>query len=326
MKRITPFATCFAAVICVAAAVATTHALAQDAPPAWAYPVNPPDYQASPDDGTARHVPGSALTLTLSQVRDRFFAPDWHPDDQPLMPEIVARGRKPDVSACGFCHRANGAGGPENANIAGLPADYIIQQLVDFKSGARKSAVQKRAPTELKARLAQHATDAEIAAAAAYYAAIPARSFVKVVETDMVPKTVVIGWHLAPVTTGEKEPIGARIIELPEDLEQFVSRDSRVRFVAHVPSGSIQKGQQLATAGGNGKTVQCALCHGPELKGLGAIPGIAGRSPTYIFRQLYDFKHGVRTGQGSELMKQSVEKLTMDDMIDLAAYAASLAP
>ena len=137
------------------------------------------------------------------------------------MPEVVARGRKPDVSACGFCHRTNGAGGPENANIAGLPADYIIQQLADFRSGARKSAVQRRAPTEFKARLAQHATDAEIAAAAAYFAAIPTQSLVKIVETDLVPKTFVTGWHLAAVTTGEKEPIGLRIIEVPEDLEHL---------------------------------------------------------------------------------------------------------
>lgn len=242
------------------------------------------------------------------------------------MPEIVARGRKPDVSACGFCHRTNGAGGPENANIAGLPADYIIQQIADFKSGARKSSVQKRAPTEFKARLAQHATDAEIAAAAAYFAAIPTQSWVRIVETDMVPKSFVTGWHLAAVTTGEKEPIGQRIIEVPEDLEQFVSRDSRSRFVAYVPTGSIQKGQQLATTGGNGKTVQCSLCHGPELKGVGPIPGIAGRSPTYIVRQLYDFKHGARAGSASQLMAQSVEKLGIEDMITLAAYVASLKP
>ena len=217
-------------------------------------------------------------------------------------------------------------GGPENANIAGLPVDYIIQQLADFKSGARKSAVQKRGPTELKARLAQHATDAEIAAAAAYFAAIPTRSWVRIVETDMVPKSFVTGWHLAAVTTGEKEPIGQRIIEVPEDLEQFVSRDTRSRFVAYVPNGSIQMGQQLATTGGNGKTVQCSLCHGPELKGVGPIPGIAGRSPTYTVRQLYDFKHGARAGSASQLMTQSVEKLTIDDMITLAAYVASLKP
>jgi cytochrome c553 len=47
--------------------------------------------------------------------------------------------------------RTGGTGGPENANIAGLQAPYIVQQLADFKSGARKNPVAKRGPTELKA-------------------------------------------------------------------------------------------------------------------------------------------------------------------------------
>jgi cytochrome c553 len=305
---------------------AIPQAIAQDSPPVWAYPVNPPDFKPAPGDGTVRRVPDSRLTLTLSQVRDRFFAPDWHASDHPPMPEVVARGRTPDVSACGFCHRTNGAGGPENANIAGLPIDYIIQQLADFKNGTRKSSVQKRAPTILKARLAQHATDIEIAAAAAYFAALPMRSWVKIVETGTGPKTFITGWHLAAVTSGEKEPIGQRIIEVPEDLAQFTNRDSRARFVAYVPTGSIHKGERLATTGDNGKTVPCHVCHGPALKGIDPIPGIAGRSPTYIFRQLYDFKHGARAGSASALMKQSVEKLDIDDMIALAAYVASRAP
>ena len=47
----------------------------------------------------------------------------------------------------------------------------------------------------------------------------------------------------------------------------------------------------------------CGACHGPDLKGLGAVPGIAGRSPSYIVRQLYDFKHGTRAGADSAQMK-----------------------
>src|SRR5262249_50809266 len=94
---------------------------AQDGPPAWAYPVNPPGLKVTPDDGTPRRVPGSTATFTLTQVRDRQFSPDWHPDEHPPQPEVVARGRAPDVPACGFCHRADGPGGPENANLMGLP-------------------------------------------------------------------------------------------------------------------------------------------------------------------------------------------------------------
>ncbi len=124
-----------------------------EVPPAWAYPVNPPDFKPAVDDGSLRHVPGSTRAYTLGQLRDFFMAPDWHPGDHPVMPDVVAVGRKPDVYACGFCHRADGRGGPENANIAGLPAAYIVQQMADFKSGARKSSAPSRLPvTAMTAR------------------------------------------------------------------------------------------------------------------------------------------------------------------------------
>jgi len=198
--------------------------------------------------------------------------------------------------------------------------------MTDFRSGARKTAVPERVPPQLMIALSQAATAAEVEAAAAYFAALKPRAIIKVVETDTVPKTVVLGWHLAAMKTGEREPVGQRIIEIPEDLERFVSRDARSRFIAYVPPGSIQKGQALAVTGGAGTTVQCGVCHGADLKGLGPIPGIAGRSPSYIVRQLYDFKYGARAGIGSALMKPTVERLSVEDMISLAAYAASLSP
>ena len=96
--------------------------------------------------------------------------------------------------------------------------------------------------------------------------------------------------------SGGEEPLGRRIVEVPENLQQFVSRDARARFVAYVPLGSIKQGESLAGTGGDGRTVACGSCHGADLKGLGTIPGIAGRSPSYVVRQLYDFKHGARSG------------------------------
>lgn len=266
------------------------------------------------------------MGYTLTQVSDRFVSPDWHPADNPTRPEIVARGRKPEVFACGFCHRADGPGGPENANLTGLPAAYIVQQMMDFKSGARRGSVLERGPMQTKALVIKSVNESELQAAAEYFSSIKPRSIVRVVEVSIVPKTYITGSHFAKVNTGETEPIGQRIIEVPDDLEQFISRDSHARFTVYVPPGSIKKGQALAADGGNGKTVQCGICHGPALKGLGPIPGIAGRSPSYIVRQLYDFKHGTRAGTGSVLMKPAVEKLTVEDMLNLAAYAASLEP
>ncbi len=299
---------------------------AEVVPPPWAYVVDPPGIVAPKDDGTLRHVPDSNVALTLSQVRDGFMSPDWHPEDHPPMPEVVVHGRKPAVMACGYCHRASGTGGPENTSLAGLPATYIIQQMADFKSGVRSTSIPDRAPPKNMIALSKVVTTEEVEAAAAYFSSLKPKPIIRVVEADMVPKTHAHGWHLADLGTGEKEPIGQRVIEFPENAEQFVSRDSRSRFVAYVPTGSVERGRVLATTGGEGRTVQCGICHGPDLKGLGPIPGIAGRSPSYIVRQLFDFKHGARAGISSALMKPTVDKLTLEDMVALAAFAASQAP
>jgi cytochrome c553 len=298
----------------------------EDGPPAWAYPVNPPDFKPPPDDGKPRQVPGSSASYTVPQTRDRFLAPDWHPGDHPAMPEIVSRGRKPDVYACGFCHRADGPGGPENASLAGLSAAYIKQQMADFKNGSRKTSVPERGPPQLMIAVAKAASDEEVQASAQYFAGLTPSSRIKVVETGLVPKTYVAGWFLADANSGEREPIGSRIIEVPEDVVQFENRDARSRFVAYVPVGSISRGEEIAAKGSAGPATQCILCHGPGLNGLGDVPGIAGRSPSYLVRQLYDFKHGARAGPGSELMKPVVEALTTESMLALAAYAASLPP
>ena len=302
---------------------ATSLCIAQT-PPDWAYPVNPPGFKPKADDGQPRHVAGSSASYTLTQLRDRFISPVWHQAEHPAQPEVVAQGRKPDVFACGFCHRADGPGGPENANLMGLPAKYIVQQMADYKSGARKTAVPGR-NVDLMISLAKAASDAEIQAAAAYFSAIRPRATIRVVESEIVPRTYVTGWHLALMGKGEQEAIGQRIVEVPEVFEQFESRDTHARFIAYVPPGSVKKGEALAATGG-GKTVACAGCHGRALGGAGEIPGIAGRSPTYLFRQLYEFRHGGRTGVQSQEMKPTVANLALEDMIALAAYAASLAP
>jgi cytochrome c553 len=83
----------------------------------------------------------------------------------------------------------------------------------------------------------------------------------------------------------------------------------------NVPVGSVAKGEALATTGGAtivagkivpGKTAACGTCHGADLKGLGPVPGLAGRSPSYQVRQLYDMKAGTRKGLWSDLMKAVV--------------------
>lgn len=85
------------------------------------------------------------------------------------------------------------------------------------------------------------------------------------------------------------EPIGNRIIEVPDDTEAAETlRDDHSGFTAYAPLGSIEKGEALVTTGGGGKTIQCGICHGANLEGIGPVPPLAGRSPSYIARQIYD--------------------------------------
>jgi len=309
-------------IVCALLALAETpHAT----PPYWAFCINPATTAPAKPDNNPRHLPNSTATFTTAQTQDLFSAPDWHPDTHPAMPEIVAHGRKPDVYACGYCHLPNGQGRPENSSLAGLPAEYIVRQLADFKSGARKGSDPRHLPVVNMISRETKATDAEIAASAQYFAQLPRKPWIRVVETDTVPKTHVGGWMLVADTPAVTETIGQRIIETPEDLERTELRDDSSGFIAYVPVGSLQKGRVLVATGG-GKTVYCEKCHGTGLRGSGTVPPIAGRSPSYIVRQLFDIQSGARAGILSRDMRSQTEKLTIDDMIAIAAYVSSLQP
>jgi cytochrome c553 len=316
--------------VCLAAV--TAGAADKGQPPAWAYVVNPPAPPRDPNapkpvpDETPQRVPNSDVALTLAQTRDLYNPPDWHPNDHPPMPEIVGRGRKPGVFACAYCHLPNGQGRPENAGIAGLPAAYIVQQMADFKSGARKSAVPKMVPVAMMVNVAANAHEDDIAVAAEYFAGLRFQPWIKVVESNTAPKTRVGGAMLVALEDGSQEPLGARIIEVPENLTATELRDSKSGFIAYVPKGSIKKGEALALTGNKGKITPCMACHGADLQGLGPVPPLAGRSPSYMVRQLYDMRSGTRAGAWSPLMKNVVAAMSDDDILNVAAYAASRAP
>jgi cytochrome c553 len=284
--------------------------------PSWAYPVNPPGAVAQKDDGALIRVPDSAIAMTRTQIAGREAVPDWHPEDHPDMPAIVKNGRE-GVRACGYCHQPTGVGRPENASLAGLDEEYIKRQVDNFRKGDRPGAEPRRVPQNLMVALSKNVTQEEVAAAAKYFASLKPKSFVKVVESDMAPKTIVTGGMLAMAPEGGMEPIGERIIEVPEDLERAENRDSRTPFIAYVPKGSIAKGEGMVAGRG------CAMCHGAGLTGIGDTPRLAGRSPSYLVRQLYDFKNGKRTGASAAPMRRFAEEMSLGDMIAIAAFLAS---
>ncbi len=295
--------------------------------PSWAYAINPPGLAPVVDDGRAAHVPDSPIGFTRHEYTTIAGpVPDWHPEEHIPMPPIVGQGRPPQVYACGYCHLPTGAGRPENSSLAGLPLGYIKQQMLAFRNGDRPGSAPDRAPQTTMIALAQAATEAEIEKAAIYFSVLRPVSFVRVIETDRVPVTTIAGWTRKLVPGGGTEPLGNRIIEVPEDFERFERRDSRTPYLAYVPLGSIQRGAELIATGGGGKSLQCVTCHGPELKGLLDVPRLVGRSPSYLMRQLYDLQHGMRKGGTTELMKPVVANLTTEDMIDIVAYLASREP
>jgi cytochrome c553 len=293
-------------------------------PPDWLFPVNPPGRANSPDNRGAVRVPHSRITFLPSQLADLFSAPDWHPADHPTMPELVAHGRKPRVYACGYCHLPDGSGRPENASVAGLPATYIVQQVADIRKGVRRTAIPSRVPPKLMTELAAVATDSEINAAAEYFSRLQPQFRIRVIETETVPHTHVAGWSLAVDENAPRQPIGQRIIEVPEDVTQFEHRDSRTGFVAYVPVGAVKAGRELVGGGAMDKTIACSSCHGADLKGTGNIPGIAGRSPSYIMRQLFDIQSGLRTGTDVVPMVAVVKGLSIAEMIEISSYLATL--
>jgi cytochrome c553 len=277
--------------------------------PDWAFP--PPGAGGAPrkpETGELKRVPGSTRAYTQSQIDSFNDPPDWFP----------AHGRGTAVRACISCHLSTGLGHPENSRLPGASAAYIVRQLQDFASGARKGAANML--TFSKAM-----TPEEMKTAAEYFAAVPARRWTKVVETETVPKTNFHGTRRMPLAEGGTEPIGARVIEVPEDPERVELRDPNSGFIAYAPPGSLAKGLNLVATGG-GKTVACTHCHGPTLKGVGDVPSIAGQSPVTIARQLYLMATGERAGSWAPLMKGVVEKLNNDDIVAISAFAASLEP
>jgi cytochrome c553 len=287
----------------------------------WAFPATIEKNEPPVPDADPWHRPGSSKTYTQMQIDDLANPPDWYPDEHGAVPDIVKSGAGDKGFACGSCHLMSGVGHPESSNIAGLNAAYIEDQMADFKSGDRKDNAMRMNS------IAEAISAADVKAAADYFSALKPVSNVKVVEADMVPVS-----YLGPgrmrfaVNGGGMEPIGNRIIEVPTDVAAARTRDPHTQFTAYVPTGSVAKGKALAETGGDGKTLSCSICHGMGLTGVDNIPRLAGMHPIGLARQLYNFQTGASHGSAAQVMVQVVMNLNDEDILDLAAYAASLQP
>jgi cytochrome c553 len=298
---------------------------ASDPPPPWAFPVKPDHAPAEPkqDPKKVERLAGSKSAYTVAQLSDAWFAPDWFPAEHPVMPAIVAYGRKPGPWPCAGCHTETGVGGPESAALTGLPAQYIVEQVMEFKAGRRHAAEAKMESPHDMEKEAQRVSAADLQAAADYFSHLVFHARMHVVESDTAPKAVVHDGLLYAAAPGA-QPLGQRIVELPDDIHQWDLGNPNMTFTAYVPRGSIRRGESLV-ASGNG-AAPCRSCHGLDLKGMGLVPPLAGRSPSYLVRQLYDIQYGTRSGPAVALMQPEVANMASADRIAIAAYLGSLRP
>lgn len=290
---------------------------------AWAYPAGTTTSFVPLAGNGPFTVPGSKRTFTKAEIYDDRNPVDWFPDAHPVPPAIVMHGPNADLTPCAECHGYQGEGSINTPDIRGLPADYIVEQIHAFRSGDRRSAQAERGATMEMIKVANKVSDTDLIQAAAYFASLPRGANRQVVETNDVPTILIDKWgFLYRAPGGGHEPIGNRVIDVPDDLPHAFMDDHRVGFTDYVPVGAIARGQALVESGAQ----PCTACHGADLKGVGNVPALAGRSPPYLARMLWDIKTGARKGPSVALMQAPAKDLTADQIADITAYLASRKP
>jgi cytochrome c553 len=273
----------------------------------WAYPFEPPPGAPNPDAPAAGgpRVNQALIATTYTGL--------------PRMPEIVAKGKP---LPCMQCHLANGGSHPESAAIAGMPVNYIIEQVHAFRDGQRKDVRTGR-----MVQAAKLATEKEIREAAEYYAAIgPDRQkWVRTVVGDEVPKGPIQfggGGFRYHAPDGGMEPLPPNMVIETADKDELVRARDQIDggFVQYVHAEDMALGEKVAADG------KCGTCHGADFKGKGDVPRLANQHSVYLIRQLKDMQIGARTDKNVAVMKPIVDKLSDKEIVAVSAYLASKMP
>lgn len=97
------------------------------------------------------------------------------------------------------------------------------------------------------------------------------------------------------------------------DEGSFKWSDDKFAFVA---SGDAEKGKALA------KKYKCKRCHNADgISDDPEIPSIAGQRATYMYKQMHDYKAGVRENRD---MKKATRRMSEEDLVHVAAWYSSL--
>ena len=296
--------------------------------PEWAYTPPPPAGSPPPPSRSAGRrqrrfsIAGTDKTMTRGALRGVKEIPDWYPGDRQRSDAAIVRDGKEGVRACGFCHLADGTGRPENAPVNSLHVAYFIQQMQDYKNGLRKSADPRKKNTNNMIAFAKEATDEEIKAAAEYFAAPALPEAHQGHRVAHGPEGASPGRdaHGDPQT---KAAAWSRSATRSSRCRTTTCAPRRVTRTWARPRTCRQGAQQ-----GQGARREVSVHHLPRPEPGRARPraGLAGRSPSYMMRQLFDMKVGARRGPWFDLMKPIVDSMSVQDLLALSAYAGSVAP
>src|SRR3954469_18363970 len=212
---------------------------------AWAYPIGPQGLKnPAPDTVFTATGADSSHKNPLRQITDPFGPPDWFPKEHAEMPQIVAHGEKPHVTACILCHLPNGNGHPESASVSGLTVDYIIEQMHAFRDGTRQNI---RGPNMIE--MAYAISEKDLREAAEYFAKIPRsqQKWIRVVEAAKAPANHIGAGGARFFDKGsETVAIAPDMIYEVAEGEEVELRNDHVGFIDYVPMGSLAKGRSVA--------------------------------------------------------------------------------
>jgi cytochrome c553 len=94
--------------------------------------------------------------------------------------------------------------------------------------------------------------------------------------------------------------------------------------VGGAPTADVAAGEKIFKQGIPGANVPaCVGCHGPEGKGNGPIPRLAGQLYPYVVAQLTNWGHE-RTEENSQIMAPIAHELTKPQIEAVAAYVSGL--
>lgn len=91
------------------------------------------------------------------------------------------------------------------------------------------------------------------------------------------------------------------------------------RFSTGMTRDQPRAGAADKVPGENLYASSCAQCHGPTGKGMASFPSLAGRDANYIQSRLETYRKGGIVGASSSLMIPNAQKLSDDDISNLAA-------